>query len=338
MKYNVKMSLRQIKILTLALVVSVYAAAVVGAEPSAAQVPASKSPATLTLQPQNLKLASVSALVAPLATGKPSYTKRADWVMPIASVTKVMTALVVLDSGAPLTERLKVEKRHVAAAANGYSRIRPGSRAKRADLLKISLMSSENYASYLLARHHPAGYDAFIAAMNSKARELGMSQTHFVDSSGLSEQNVSTAADLAKMLKAAYGYPAIREATTSAKHDVWFTDPGYSLYYANTNPLVRSSRWDVLLSKTGYLTNAGRCLVMVVDVAGEPTVMVMLDSFGKRTPLGDAGRIRRWLTTGNSGPVASAASRYEQTKADTLAAQILAAEQVDTTGTETVSR
>lgn len=276
---------------------------------------ASSAPA----EPNKLTLASVSAYVTPLADDMPHYSKRADWVMPVASVTKIMTALVVLDSGASLSERVMVSKRHFAAAANAYSRIRPGSYARRGDLLDIALMSSENYAAYLLASHHPQGYDAFIEAMNNKAQALGMSHTQFVDSSGLSEQNVSTAADLAKLLQAAYRYPKVREATTSAKKDVWFTRPGYSLYYANTNPLVRSSRWDVLLSKTGYLASAGRCLAMVVDVAGTPTIMVMLDAFGKRSPLGDAGRIRRWLTTGKGGSVAAAARRYEKRKAKTLA-------------------
>ena len=328
MMYEVKVLLRQAVIVGLALAASVCVSA----------TSVSQAPVPGALDPENLKLASVSAFVAPLNSGEPSYAKRADWVMPIASVTKMMTALVVLDSGAPLNERLTVEKRHVAAAANAYSRIRPDSHAKRGDLLTIALMSSENYAAYLLARHHPQGYDAFIDAMNAKARALGMRHTHFVDPSGLSEQNVSTAADLGKMLKAAYEYPAIREATTGAKHDVWFTHPGYSLYYANTNPLVRSSRWDVLLSKTGYLTNAGRCLAMVVNIEGVPTAMVMLDSFGKRTPLGDAGRIRRWLTTGNGGAVAAAAARYEQTKAQALEAQVLATQPVGGAETDTVSR
>jgi len=333
MMYEVKVSLRQAMIIGGALMASVCVNAASVSDGSVSQPPAPDA-----LNPESLKLASVSAFVAPLNGDEPSYAKRADWVMPIASVTKVMTALVVLDSGAPLNERLSVEKRHVAAAANAYSRIRPDSHAKRGDLLTIALMSSENYAAYLLARHHPAGYDAFIDAMNAKARALGMNHTHFVDPSGLSEQNVSTASDLGKMLEAAYGYPKVREATTSAKHDVWFTHPGYSLYYANTNPLVRSSRWDVLLSKTGYLTNAGRCLAMVVNVEGIPTAMVMLDSFGKRTPLGDAGRIRRWLTTGNGGSVAAAASRYEQAKAQSLAAQVLATQSAETTDTETATR
>ncbi|MBU2887524.1 D-alanyl-D-alanine endopeptidase [Gilvimarinus agarilyticus] len=265
-----------------------------------------------------LRLASVSAAVSPLGSDTPVFAKRADWVMPIASVTKIMTAMVVLDSGADLNERLEVSKRHFPAAANAYSRIRPQSRAQRKDLLHIAVMSSENYAAYLLARHHPGGYDAFINAMNEKAHKLGMMHTHFVDSSGLSEQNVSTANDLMLMLKAAFQYDVIRQISTSSKHDVWFTQPGYSLYYANTNPLVRSSRWDVLLSKTGYLSEAGRCLVMVANVEGKPTGFVFLDSFGKRTPLGDAGRTRRWLSGTASGQVATAAARYEKDKAEQL--------------------
>ncbi len=272
---------------------------------------------------QALQLASVSAQIMPLDSEQPLFEKRSDWVMPIASITKVMTAMVVLDSKANMDERLTVEKRHFPAAANAYSRIRPGSAAKRSDLLKIALLSSENYAAYLLAWHHPDGYDAFIDAMNAKARDIGMLNTHFVDSSGLSEKNVSTASDLMRMVKAAYQYPDIREASTSSKHDVWFTQPGYSLYYANTNPLVRSSRWNVELSKTGYLTEAGRCLVMVTDIDGKDVGMVFLDSFGKRTPLGDAGRSKRWITSGTARQIAGAAQRYETEKAGSIEAQLV---------------
>ncbi|WP_020208203.1 D-alanyl-D-alanine endopeptidase [Gilvimarinus chinensis] len=273
-----------------------------------------------------LQLASVSAQIMPLNSEQPLFEKRSDWVMPVASITKVMTAMVVLDSKADMDERLTVEKRHFPAAANAYSRIRPGSAAKRSDLLKIALMSSENYAAYLLAWHHPDGYDAFIEAMNTKARDIGMLNTRFVDSSGLSEKNVSTASDLMRMVKAAYQYPAIREASTSSKHDVWFTQPGYSLYYANTNPLVRSSRWEVELSKTGYLTEAGRCLVMVTSIEDEPVAMVFLDSFGKRTPLGDAGRSKRWITSGSGSQIAGAAQRYEAEKAAQLRDAVMASD------------
>lgn len=262
--------------------------------------------------PARLQLASVSAAVATLDSGELVYGKRADWVMPIASITKLMTALVVLESGAPLDEWLRVEERHFPAAANAFSRIRPGSEARRGDLLRIALMSSENYAAYLLARHHPEGYDAFIEAMNRKALALGMLQTRFVDSSGLSHENVASAEDLVKLARAAYALPTLRKYSTGGRYSVHFRQPGYTLYYGNTNPLVHSSRWQVDLTKTGYLTEAGRCLLMVTEIDGEPVAMALLNSFGTRTPLGDAGRIRRWLQTGHGGTVAKAAQRYEQ--------------------------
>jgi len=262
--------------------------------------------------PENVRLASVSAAVASMAGDDPILTKRADWPMPIASLTKLMTALVVLESEAPLDEWLEVTERHFPAAANAFSRLRPKSEARREDLLRVALMSSENYAAYLLARHHPQGYDAFIEAMNAKASALGMTQTRFVDSSGLSDDNVSTAADLLKLARAAYAQDTLRELSTDGRHSVRFRKPGYNLYFGNTNPLVHSSRWELGLTKTGYLEAAGRCLLMVVDIQGEPTAIVLLNSFGTRTPLGDAGRIRRWLTTGHSGSVAQAAVRYEQ--------------------------
>ena len=262
--------------------------------------------------PARLQLASVSAAVATLDSGELVYGKRADWVMPIASITKLMTALVVLESGAPLDEWLRVEERHFPAAANAFSRIRPGSEARRGDLLRIALMSSENYAAYLLARHHPEGYDAFIEAMNRKALALGMTQTRFVDSSGLSHENVASAEDLVKLARAAYALPTLRKYSTGGRYSVHFRQPGYTLYYGNTNPLVHSSRWQVDLTKTGYLTEAGRCLLMVTEIDGEPVAMALLNSFGTRTPLGDAGRIRRWLQTGHGGTVAKAAQRYEQ--------------------------
>lgn len=265
--------------------------------------------------PARLQLASVSALVAPLGSEEPEYAKRADWVVPIASITKLMTALVVMESGAPLDQWLPVVERHFPAAANAYSRIRPESEATRRNLLHMALMSSENYAAYLLARHHPTGYDAFIAAMNAKAAELGMADSRFVDSTGLSDANVSTARDLLKLVNAAYQHDLIREVSTSPGRWMEFRGPRYGLQYGNTNPLVRSSRWNVSLSKTGYLTASGRCLVMVTDIGGEPRVVVLLDSLGTRTPLGDAGRIRRWVETGSGGKVATAALHYERDRA-----------------------
>ncbi len=273
--------------------------------------------------PQRLEVASISALVAPLGATEPLYGKRDDWVLPIASITKLMTALVVLDDNQPLDTWLPIEERAYTAPANSYSRLRIGSQATRRQLLHLALMSSENRAAYLLARHHPEGYDAFIEAMNRKARELGMNQTRFVDSTGLSGDNVSTARDLLRLVNAAHEQPLIRELSVSPGQWMQFRGPAYGLQYGNTNPLVRSARWDLSLSKTGYLSVAGRCLVMVAEVAGEPMVMVMLDSFGTRTPLGDAGRMRRWLESGDGGRVADAARTYEREKVSQLQGESL---------------
>ena len=269
--------------------------------------------------PARLQLASVHAVVAPLNPWTPVYTKFADQPVAIASITKLMTAMVVLDSKQPLDEWLAIREREDDPPKNAFSRLRLGSEARRADLLRITLMSSENLAAYVLARHHPGGREAFVAAMNDKARALGMEQTLFVDPSGLWPENRASATDLLKMVRAAYAYPEIREMSTGTSQRVHFRNPNYSLDFGNTNALVHSSRWDVALSKTGYLTEAGRCLVMVAEVRGQPMVMVLLDSFGTRTPLGDAGRIRSWLETGSSGMVAGAALDYERSRTTALA-------------------
>ncbi|AGA34562.1 Murein-DD-endopeptidase [Thioalkalivibrio nitratireducens DSM 14787] len=272
------------------------------------------------LSATQLQLASVHAAVVDLKSGDPLYAKFADRPVPIASITKLMTAMVVLDSGQPLDEWLEITQRSDDPPKNTYSRIRIGSQATREDLLRITLMSSENLAAYLLGRNHPGGMEAFIADMNAKARALGMEQTRFVDPSGLWPDNHASASDLVKMVQAAYRYPTIREMSTTSRHRVHFRNPRYSLDYGNTNSLVSSARWNVGLSKTGYLTEAGRCLVMVAEVSDQPLVMVLLDSLGTRTPLGDAGRIRRWIETGTGGAVASAAQDYERQRASALAA------------------
>jgi len=284
-------------------------------------VSASAGPVTPAPNAANLQLASVHAAIAPLSSNALLYEKFADSPAPIASVTKLMTAMVVLDSGAPLDEWLQIVQRSDDPPKNAFSRMRIGSEAKRGDLLRITLMSSENLASYVLAQNHPGGLDAFIEAMNAKARALGMTQARFVDPSGLWPENIATASDLVKMVEAAYEYPEIREMSTASQHRVHFRGPRYSLDYGNTNALVSSSRWDVHLSKTGFLNEAGRCLVMVADVGSGPLVMVLLDSLGTRTPLGDAGRIRRWLETGNGGAVAGAALDYERARIGALTAE-----------------
>jgi D-alanyl-D-alanine endopeptidase (penicillin-binding protein 7) len=261
----------------------------------------------------SIQLASVNAAIADLSDGgQVLYAKNPDRVVPIASITKLMTAMVVLDSGEPLNEWLRVVEREHDPVNNGYSRIRIGSELRRADLMKLALMSSENLATHVLASHHPGGRDAFVEAMNAKARALGMTSTRFVGPSGLSPLNRSTAADLLKLVAAAMDYEHIREYTTTSYYRARFRRPRYALEYGNTNPLVASSRWDVRLSKTGYLNEAGRCLVMVARIDGRSIAMVLLDSFGTRTPLGDAGRVKRWLTIGDSGSIAAAALDYER--------------------------
>lgn len=266
-----------------------------------------------------LQLASVHAAAAYLDSGEVLVSKRADIPVPIASLTKVMTAIVVLDSGEPLDEWLTIVERQHTVEKNAYSRIRVGSRLTRGELVRLALMSSENLAAYVLAHHHPGGRDAFIAAMNDKAAELGMIQTRLVDSSGLSVGNVSTASDLLKMLAAANQYEEIRQYSTTPQYTARFRGPRYTKGYGNTNALVSHPNWNVLLSKTGYLTEAGRCLVMVAEMEGRPVALVFLNSHGTRTPLGDAGRFRRWLATGDGGAVAPAAREYEQQVAARLA-------------------
>jgi serine-type D-Ala-D-Ala endopeptidase (penicillin-binding protein 7) len=263
-------------------------------------------------QAASVQLASVHAAVASLAGGELQVAKHADRQAPIASITKLMTAMVVLDAKQDMNEWLTVQPREQQLGKTAWTRMRNGSEATRGDLLHIALMSSENIACDVLARHFPGGLPAFVKAMNDKARALGMADTVFFDPAGLSPNNRSTAADLVTMVRASYQYEFIRGVTTATFHQVTFRKPRYSLQYGNTNPLVRSSRWDVALSKTGYLSEAGRCLVMVSEINGEPTVLVLLDSLGTSTPIGDAGRLRRWLESGDPGSVAVAASNYER--------------------------
>lgn len=282
--------------------------------PAALAADAGKQPPAR--DPARLHLASVQAAVARLdaADGDLMVAKQAHRSVPIASVTKLMTALVVRESGAEMEQWLTIVERDKPPPNNGYSRLRIGSELRRRDLLRIMLQASENLAAHVLASHYPGGRPAFIKAMNARAKALGMTGTHYVGPSGLAPGNVSTAADLVKLARVAYRDPVIREYSTSGYHQVYFRNPRYSLGYGNTDPLNSSSRWDVRLSKTGYLTEAGRCLVLVTNLDGTLYVMALLDSFGKRSPLGDAGRVRRWLATGDSGRVAPAAAAYAREK------------------------
>ena len=245
-----------------------------------------------------LAVQSGSALVVDQFGGEALFQKNAGQIVPIASITKLMTAMVVLDGSPALQEPVRITDEDVDYLRGSRSRLHVGSVLSRESALLLALMSSENRAANALARHYPGGMPAFLAAMNIKAQALGMRDTHFEDPTGLTSNNVSTANDLAKMVAAAYKYPLIREFSTTAEATV---DVGArEMAYRNTNPLVRSAAWDVGLSKTGYISEAGKCLVMQARVADMPVVIVLLDSAGKLTRVGDANRIKRWMESAHA--------------------------------------
>jgi serine-type D-Ala-D-Ala endopeptidase (penicillin-binding protein 7) len=274
--------------------------------------PAAAAP-NVTLDVTKLRLASASALVLDAAADAPIYAKGADNVTPIASVTKLMTAMVVLDAGQSLDEPISVGVGDLDYLKGTHSRLRLGSELTRGDMLRLALMASENRAASSLARHYPGGMEACVAAMNRKAQSLGMSNTRFSDPTGLSSENVSTANDLARMVKAASEYEAIRAYTTTPSHYVEVQPYGKLLGYNNTNSLVRAGQWDIQVSKTGFISEAGKCLVMLANIASRPVVIVLLDSYGRLTRIGDANRVKHWLETGGSLP-AKAAPRKVTTK------------------------
>ena len=245
--------------------------------------------------PAKLQIKSGSALVMDINTGKTLYQKNPAQVRPIASLTKLMTALVVLDARQNLNQTLTIDQNDRDNIKHTYSRVRFGTKVSRRDALHLALMSSENRMASALARHYPGGRSAFIRAMNNKARQLGMRNSRFYDSTGLSTRNVSTARDLAKLITAAYRQPLIRQFTQDTNKEMRFSTPAYSLMFNNTNPLVKNPDWDVRLSKTGYTDEAGRCLLMRAKPDRQELAIVLLNSVGKRTPVGDANRIRKWL-------------------------------------------
>lgn len=245
--------------------------------------------------PAKLQIKSGSALVMDINTGKTLYQKNPAQVRPIASLTKLMTALVVLDARQNLNQTLTIDQNDRDNIKHTYSRVRFGTKVSRRDALHLALMSSENRMASALARHYPGGRSAFIRAMNNKARQLGMRNSRFYDSTGLSTRNVSTARDLAKLIAAAYRQPLIRQFSQDTSKEMRFSTPAYSLMFNNTNPLVKNPDWDVRLSKTGYTDEAGRCLLMRAKPDSRELAIVLLNSVGKRTPIGDANRIRKWL-------------------------------------------
>lgn len=247
--------------------------------------------------------------------GEALYQKNAATVTPIASITKLMTAMVVIDSTPNLQAPITITNDDIDYLRGSRSRLGVGSVLTRENALLLALMSSENRAANALARHYPGGIPALLAAMNIKAQALGMRDTRFEDPTGLNSNNVSTANDLAKMVAAAYRYPLIREFSTTSEATV---DVGRrELVYHNTNPLVKNTNWDVGLSKTGYINEAGKCLVMQARVADKPLYIVLLDSVGRLTRVGDANRIKRWLESAQAShklPTHAAAQSRDDTR------------------------
>ena len=242
----------------------------------------------------NPQLRSASALVIS-ADGDVIYGKDIDTVRPIASITKLMTAMVILDSGLDLNEKITVTKADRDLVQLTGSRLEYGASLPRREMILIAVMASENRAATALGRTYPGGMTRFVAAMNNKAAQLGMSNSHFADPAGLNVDNMSTARDLMKMVTAAHNYTLIGQASTTTRIEVRPYAKRGPLVYGNTNRLLKNKTWDIALSKTGYINEAGRCLVMQANIEGEDVSIVLLNSFGKLTPFGDSNRLRKWM-------------------------------------------
>lgn len=238
-------------------------------------------------------LKSQAALVVDQQSGEILLGKNVESKLPIASLTKLMTAIVTLDAELDPDEPVTITKADVDRLRGSHSRLQVGTMLTRDELLHLALMASENRAASAIASSYPGGKDSCVLAMNLKAQLLGMSGTRFEDGTGLSGRNLSNAQDVAKLVQAAHAYPKIRDYTTSTSYQVKVGRR--TMRFGNTNNLTRSSRWDIGLSKTGYIAEAGRCLVMQVTLAGRSIIIVLLDSWGKYTRVGDATRIRQWL-------------------------------------------
>lgn len=252
-----------------------------------------------------LDLKSSVALVVDQETDEVLFSKNPGAVLPIASITKLMTALVVTEASLPADETLTVTQEDVDATAGSRSRLKVGTQLSRGEMLHLALMASENRAAHVLGRTYPGGATHFVEMMNAKAQALGMSDTRYVEPTGLSSSNQSSAQDLARLVRAAYEHPVLRELSTSQQALV--PVGRRQVQFSNTNGLVRNPEWEIGLQKTGYISAAGRCLVMQAQLAGRKLIMVLLDSAGKYSRIGDAERIRRWLATAPMVPAAVAA-------------------------------
>lgn len=245
--------------------------------------------------PADPKIRSASVLVLDQATGEVLYSKNESAIVPIASITKLMTAMVILDAGLPLDDEITIEREHLPTVKGSMLRsaLRVGDKVTRDDLLKLALMASENRSAAALGISYPGGLDLFVEAMNAKALLLGMNDSRFVEPTGLSAENVSSAGDLARLVEAAHAYPLIREYSTAKSHQIRIGKR--RLAYHNTNRLVSSPAWEIGVQKTGFIRAAGRCLVMQANIEARSLIIVLLDSVGKYTRIGDANRLRHWL-------------------------------------------
>lgn len=247
-----------------------------------------------------LDLKSSVALVIDQDTREVLFSKNEMAVLPIASLTKLMTGLVVSEAHLDMDEKITIAQADVDTEKGSRSRLLVGAELTRAELLHLALMSSENRAAHALGRAHPGGMSVFVEAMNAKAKLIGMVDTRYVEPTGLSSKNQSSANDLAKLVGFAYEDPILREFSTSPGHQV--AVGRRTLDFKNTNRLVKNPAWEIGLQKTGYISEAGQCLVMQARVAGRKLIMVFLDSAGKLTRLADAERVRRWMESGNQAP------------------------------------
>jgi D-alanyl-D-alanine endopeptidase (penicillin-binding protein 7) len=241
-----------------------------------------------------LSLKSAVALVLDQDTDEVLFSKNPQAVVPIASITKLMTALVVTEAKQPLEDPITITQDDVDTEKHSSSRLVVGTTLTREEMLHLALMSSENRAAHALCRDYPGGLASCVGAMNKKALELGMHDTRYVEPTGLSSQNQSSAHDLAALVKVAHEVPLLREMSTSPEYRV--AVGRRSLQFRTTNALVRSPQWDIGLQKTGYISEAGRCLVMQASLAGRKLIMVFLDSAGKYSRIADAERVRRWVS------------------------------------------
>lgn len=260
---------------------------------AAVPVPTMGDLAGLNLTRDPLDLKSSVALVLDQSNSEVLFEKNSSVALPIASITKMMTGLIVVEAGQNLDEVLTVTEDDVDREKFSRSRLKVGTQLTRANMLHIALMSSENRAASALGRNYPGGLPAFVAAMNAKARMLGMNDTHYVDSNGLSKMNVASARDLARLAMAAYHQPLLRQFSTDPKAIVEAS--GQPMQFGNTNHLVANPGWEIGLQKTGFINEAGRCLLMQAVIEGRAVIMVFLDSKGKQSRLADAGRMRKWL-------------------------------------------